>query len=110
MNVHNKTALTLALTGALGAALTMGTANAAENLFATQTLDSGYMVAAAETGADGKAKEGKCGEGKCGAHKAKEATCGADKAKEGKCGADKAKEGTCGADKAKEGKCGADKK
>jgi uncharacterized low-complexity protein len=109
MNVHNKTALTLALTGALGAALTMGAANAAENLFASQTLSSGYMVAAAEMGADGKAKEGKCGEGKCGANKdskSMEGKCGADKAKEGTCGgADKAKEGKCG-----EGKCGADKK
>jgi len=108
MNVHNKTALTLALTGALGATLAMGTVNAAESLFATQTLSSGYMVAAAEMGADGKAKEGKCGEGKCGANKdtkAAEGKCGADKAKEGKCGADKAKEGKCG-----EGKCGANKK
>jgi len=103
-----KTTLTLALTAAIGAAA--GVANiayAAGNPFAMQSLDSGYVVAAA----DSKMKNGKCGTGKCGANKAKA------KAKasgmEGKCGGDKAKamEGKCGGDKGKamEGKCGASK-
>lgn len=114
-----KTTLTLALTAAIGAA---GIAHAAGNPFAMQSLNGGYMVAAADdTGTEGKAKSGKCGTGKCGANKAKakaktmEGKCGGDKAKamDGKCGGDKAKamEGKCGGDKAKamEGKCGGNK-
>ena len=100
-----KTVLTLALTAAIGAA---GMAHAASGAspFSMTALESGYMVAAAEKG-----KEGKCGEGKCGAQKAKakEAKCGGDKAKEAKCGGQKAKEGKCGGDKSKDGKCGANK-
>ena len=59
-------------------------AAAAQNPFTMASLESGYMVAAAD-----KAKEGKCGEGKCGGSKAT-----SDKAKEGKCG-----EGKCGGSK-----------
>lgn len=49
------------------------TASAAENPFAMQPLEKGYMVAQAHTydedkkTGEGKAGEGKCGEGKCGA-------------------------------------------
>jgi uncharacterized low-complexity protein len=101
-----KTALTLALGSAIAATFTVTPASAAENPFAAQALQAGYMVAQAKTpegkcgegkcgGTKAKAKEGKCGEGKCGGAKAK--------AKEGKCG-----EGKCGGAKAKakEGKCG----
>lgn len=49
-----KTTLALALTAAIGAA---GIAHAAGNPFAMQSLNRGYMVAAA----DDKAMEGKCG-------------------------------------------------
>ncbi|MDO9225627.1 MAG: hypothetical protein Q8M09_06005 [Pseudomonadota bacterium] len=111
-----KTTLTLALTAAIGAA---GIAYAAGNPFAMQSLNSGYVVAAA----DSKMKDGKCGTGKCGANKAKakakasdmEGKCGGDMGKtmEGKCGGDKAKamEGKCGGDMGKtmEGKCGGSK-
>ncbi len=95
-----KTAITLALTAALGST---SIAHANGNPFGMQYLDQGYQVAEADT----KAKDGKCGEGKCGANKdatkAKDGKCG-----EGKCGANKdatkAKDGKCG-----EGKCGANK-
>src|SRR5688572_7149580 len=70
-------------------------ANAADNPFAMESLESGYQVAADEA----KKKEGKCGEGKCGASKT------SDKKADGKCG-----EGKCGAnqtaDKKADGKCG----
>ena len=100
-----KTHLTITLAATIGAAAGIaGYAQAASsNPFAMQSLNSGYLVSAAET----KAKEGKCGEGKCGGDKAKstaESTAkSAAKAKEGKCG-----EGKCGGSKtkAKEGKCG----
>ena len=59
-------------------------ANAANNPFGMQQLNSGYFVA--------EAKDGKCG--------------GDKKSADGKCGGDKkAKDGKCG-----EGKCGGDKK
>ncbi len=48
-------------------------ASAAENPFAMQSLDRGYMVAQT-----GKMSDGKCGQGKCG---------GMNKASENKCGA-----------------------
>jgi uncharacterized low-complexity protein len=81
-----------ALVGSLG---TLGLAQAAENPFAAQALDAGYMqVAEADT-------EGKCGEGKCGGDKGTEGKCGGDKGTEGTCGGDKGTEGKCG-----EGKCG----
>ena len=63
-------------------------ANAAENPFGMQNLESGYMHVA----------EGKCGEGKCGEGKKAEG--------EGKCGEGKAKEAKCGEGKCGEGKCG----
>ena len=96
-----KTHLNIALAASIGAAAGIaGYAQASSsNPFAMQSLNSGYMVASADT----KAKEGKCGEGKCGSNKPKSET----KAKEGKCG-----EGKCGGNKAKseskakEGKCG----
>jgi len=95
---------------AFGASLLASVATttvAAENPFASQSLESGYKVAMEGKCGEGKCggekttKEGKCGEGKCGGDKAaKEGKCG-----EGKCGGDKAasktKEGKCG-----EGKCG----
>ena len=94
---RSKTALTLALTTALGSS---GAALAGDNPFAMQVLGHGYQVAEADT----KAPEGKCGakqteEGKCGANKGDEGKGGAmtePKAKDGKCG-----EGKCGANKAK---------
>jgi len=121
MKQTKQTALTLALGSAIAASLAAAPVSAAENPFAAQSMDKGYMVAEAD-----KAKEGKCGgkkdkEGKCGA-KAKEGKCGGEKAKEGKCGgkknaADEAAnkkmmkegkcgEGKCGAKNLKEGKCG----
>jgi len=110
-----KTTLTLALTAAIGAA---SFAHAAGNPFAMHSLNSGYLLAAA----DDKVMEGKCGgdkakamEGKCGGDKAKATKAKEGKCGEGKCGASKTKakamEGKCGGDKAKsmEGKCGGSK-
>jgi len=95
----SKTAVTLALTAALGSS---GAALAGDNPFGMQTLGQGYQVAEADT---------KMPEGKCGAMKGKAAGADMDKAKEGKCGDKaeskaqaKAKDGKCG-----EGKCGANK-
>ena len=51
-------------------------ASAADNPFAMQSLDRGYMVADA----------GKMAEGKCGGTKGSEGKCGGMKAGEGKCG------------------------
>ena len=104
-----KTALTIALGSAFAASLTMVPAtHAAENPFAMQTLEKGYMVA----DAGDKAQEAKCGNTK------KKAAPAATKAKEGKCGDmsanskdnmkatdPKMPEGKCG-----EGKCGGKKK
>jgi uncharacterized low-complexity protein len=94
-----KTAVTLALTAALGSS---GVALAGDNPFGMQTLGQGYQVAEADT---------KMPEGKCGAMKGEAAGADMDKAKEGKCGDKaeskaqaKAKDGKCG-----EGKCGANK-
>lgn len=72
-------------------------ANADENPFGMQNLESGYLQVAE---AEGKCGEGKCGEGKK-EEKDMEAKCG-----EGKCGEKKPEpvkqmEGKCG-----EGKCG----
>jgi uncharacterized low-complexity protein len=91
----SKTAVTLALTAALGAS---GAALAGDNPFGMQTLGQGYQVAEADA---------KMPEGKCGAMKDEAAGGDMDKAKEGKCGDKakdqaKAKDGKCG-----EGKCGA---
>ncbi|MDH3342304.1 MAG: low-complexity protein [Gammaproteobacteria bacterium] len=84
-------------------------ANADQNPFGMQNLDSGYMqLAEAKCGANmEKETEGKCGESK----KEAEGKCGQGKKDaEGKCGeakkaaAAKEKEGKCG-----EAKCGANK-
>jgi len=74
-----------ALVGSLSAA---NLAQAAENPFGAEQLESGYLMLA--TG------EGSCGEGKCGAKDGGEGKCG-----EGKCGNKDEGEGKCG-----EGKCG----
>lgn len=110
MKSSSKKALSIVLGGAFAASVSATAVHAAENPFTMQKLTSGYMVADAHEG-----KEGKCGTGKCGAEKkakadkAKEGSCSADKAKEGSCSADKAKEGSCGSEKGKEGSCHADK-
>jgi uncharacterized low-complexity protein len=82
-------ALSIVLGSAFAASVSATSVQAAENPFAMQTLSSGYMVADAHEG-----KEGKCGTGKCGAEK----KARADKAKEGSCGGEKAKEGSCHAE------------
>ena len=76
-----KSMISVAVGSALAATLGAAPAFAAENPFAIQSMDRGYMVADAG-GYGGK----KAGEGKCGAMKAGEGTCGA-KASEGMCGA-----------------------
>lgn len=83
---------TFAASAAIAASFAATGANASENPFGMQELNTGYDVAMSTS-------EGLCGEGKCGGDKGKEGKCG-----EGKCGGDKAKEGKCG-----EGKCGGDK-
>jgi uncharacterized low-complexity protein len=95
----SKTAVTLALTAALGSS---GVALAGDNPFGMKTLGQGYQVAEADA---------KMPEGKCGAMKGEAADGETDKAKEGKCGdkaaaetGAKAMDGKCG-----EGKCGANK-
>ncbi len=72
-----------ALVGSLSA---VNLAHAAENPFAAEQLDGGYLMLA----------EGSCGEGKCGSKEEGEGKCG-----EGKCGNKDGGEGKCG-----EGKCG----
>ena len=110
MKASSKKALSVVLGGAFAASVSATTVHAAENPFAIQKLTSGYMVADAHEG-----KEGKCGTGKCGAEKkakgdkTKEGSCGGEKGKEGSCGGDKGKEGSCGSEKGKEGSCHADK-
>jgi len=98
-----KTALTLALGTAFAASLAASpVVHAAENPFAMQTLDKGYMVA--DAGA--KTKDGKCGGDKTAA-KAKDGKCGdmSEKSKDNMKATDKKMpEGKCG-----EGKCGAAK-
>lgn len=94
-----KKSVSIAL-GATFAATMVGTpiANADENPFGMQNLESGYLQVA----------EGKCGEGKCG-EKMEEPKEAEGKCGEGKCGEKKEEEpetkmeeGKCG-----EGKCGA---
>jgi uncharacterized low-complexity protein len=124
-----KTALTLALGSAIAASLAAAPISAAENPFAAQLMNKGYMVAEADKAPDAtKAVEAKCGakkdaaakakakEGKCGGKKksAKDAAANKKMMQEGKCGeglcgAKNAKEGKCGAKKAPEAKCGANK-
>jgi len=76
---------TFAASAAIAASFAATGANASDNPFGMQELNTGYEVAMSTS--EGLCGEGKCGEGKCG---------------EGKCGGDKAKEAKCG-----EGKCGA---
>jgi uncharacterized low-complexity protein len=79
---NKKSVISLAVGSAFAA--TLGAAPiafAADNPFAIQSLDKGYMVADAHGYGEKKAGEGKCGgmkagEGKCGA-KASEGLCGA---------------------------------
>ncbi len=96
---EKKTPLGMVAGAALVTSLAMSlNAQASENPFQVNVLNSGYQLADAH---EGKCGEGKCGEGKCGEKKAKEAKCG-----EGKCGEKKAKEAKCGEGKCGEGKCG----
>ena len=62
-----------AIGAALVGTLSAGAANAAENPFGLQQLDSGYMQVAEA-------------EGKCGGEKSAEGKCGGEKSAEGKCG------------------------
>ncbi len=89
---HKKSILSLAVGSAFAVTLCVAPiAFAADNPFAIQSLDKGYMVADAHGYGEKKAGEGKCGgmkagEGKCGA-KASEGMCGvtmADIDKDGK--------------------------
>lgn len=83
--------LSLALGTAVVSLTTAGIANAADDLFAMEELDSGYLTAG------GHAADGSCGGDKDG-------SCGGDGDKDGSCGGDKDEgdgEGSCG-----EGKCG----
>lgn len=131
--MSKKNLISVAVSGAFAASLGVAPiVNAAENPFALQSLDKGYMVAD-NHGAKAKGMEGKCGEGKCGNMKAGEGKCGmamADTNKDGKVSKDEAlkhhesmfammdanKDGFIDKDemakgmKAKEGKCGGMKK
>ncbi|MHB8914781.1 MAG: HvfA family oxazolone/thioamide-modified RiPP metallophore [Thiobacillus sp.] len=85
---NKKTLISVAVGTAFAAS--MGAAPlafAAENPFALQSLDKGYMVAEHHEGKAKAMKEGKCGEGKCGNMKMGEGKCGmamADTNKDGK--------------------------
>ena len=111
MSKKNMKPVATAIGAAMAGALTIGTANAAENPFGLSDIGSGYTQLASshegKCGGEMKDKEGKCGEGKCGGDKKDaEGKCGGDKmGAEGKCGGEmKDKEGKCG-----EGKCGGNK-
>lgn len=99
--MNTKSNLGLALGSALIATVSMSpVAHAAQNPFALQTLDKGYMTADADMAKDGKTAESKCGA----AMKSTDAKCGANK------NAPKATEAKCGASKKPaEAKCGAAK-
>ena len=89
-------------------------ANADQNPFGMQNLESGYMQLAegkcGENRGANKDSEGKCGEGKKEAAKIIEAKCGEGKCGEGKKEVAKEVEGKCGEGsgmrKDQEGKCG----
>lgn len=119
-----KILVSVAVGGAFAASLGVAPmATAAENPFALQSLDKGYMVADHHEGKPKAMQEGKCGEGKCG-------MAMADINKDGKVSKEEAakhqenmfammdanKDGFVDKDemakgmKAKEGKCGAMKK
>jgi len=89
----SKTAVTLALTAALGSS---GVALAGDNPFGMQVLGQGYQLAEADA---------KMPEGKCGATKGEAAGGDMNKAQEGKCG-DKVKDQAKAQAKARDGKCG----
>jgi uncharacterized low-complexity protein len=77
-----KSIISIAVGSAFAATLGIAPiAFAADNPFAIQSLDKGYMVADAH-----KHTEKKAGEGKCGAMKAGEGKCGGMKSSEGMCG------------------------
>lgn len=118
-----KKAMSVAVGSAFVAGMAMTPmAGAAENPFAMQSLDRGYMVADSHM-------QGKCGSGKCGGMKSGEAKCGMgmmDANKDGKVTKEEAmkaheamfaakdanKDGVLDADEMKafmEGKCGAGK-
>ena len=129
-----KTLISVAVGSAFAASLGVAPmATAAENPFALQSLDKGYMVADHHEAKPKAMKEGKCGEGKCGNMKMGEGKCGmamADTNKDGKVSKEEAmkhhesmfammdanKDGFIDKDemakgmKAKEGKCGGMKK
>lgn len=129
-----KTLVSVAVGSAFAASLGVApVATAAENPFALQSLDKGYMVADHHEAKPKAMKEGKCGEGKCGNMKMGEGKCGmamADTNKDGKVSKEEAmkhhesmfammdanKDGFIDKDemakgmKAKEGKCGGMKK
>jgi uncharacterized low-complexity protein len=93
-----KKAIGVAVGSAFAAGMAMTTlANAADNPFALQSLQSGYMVADHHGGS--KAPEAKCGQGKCGGMKkgATPATPADPKAAEAKAGEAKCGQGKCGA-------------
>ena len=91
MSKKNMKPVATAIGAAMAGALTIGTANAADNPFGLSDIGSGYTQLASSHGGEMKDKEGKCG--------------GDMKGKEGKCGGEmKGKEGKCG-----EGKCGGNK-
>ena len=83
-------------------------ANAAQDPFALQSLQFGYMVADNHMG--GKGAEAKCGQGKCGGMKSEAAAPKAGEAKcgQGKCGGMKSEAAPPKAGEAKcgQGKCG----
>ena len=67
---NRKTTVSMAVGSAFAAGVALvPVANAAENPFALQSLDRGYMVASNHA-------QGKCGAGKCGAGKCGEGKCG----------------------------------
>lgn len=129
-----KTLISVAVGSAFAASIGVAPlAVAAENPFALQSLDKGYMVADNHAAKPKAMKEGKCGEGKCGNMKMGEGKCGmamADTNKDGKVSKEEAnahhesmfammdanKDGFVDKDemakgmKAKEGKCGGMKK
>ncbi|MBK5939721.1 low-complexity protein [Halochromatium roseum] len=87
MSKNTTTPAAAVIGAALVGSLSMANlAHAAENPFAAEQLDGGYLMLA----------EGSCGEGKCGGKSDGEGKCG-----EGKCGNKEGGEGKCG-----EGKCG----
>lgn len=96
--MNRKNALNMAVGGAFIAACGVaGVAGAAQNPFAMQTLDKGYMTADAQMAKDGKAMEASCGSAK----KSAEAKDSTDKkAMSGKHASDKK------AKKVMEAKCG----